>query len=90
MNTHFLDQARQLSVEDQLELVTVLWDDIAKRNVVPPPMDAQKQGLTDGLQTTKRTLMMWFRGTRSRHRRSHVSDDDPPGYVSPCCSRRIH
>ncbi len=45
MNTHFLDQARQLSVEDQLELVTVLWDDIAKRNVVPPPTDTQKAEL---------------------------------------------
>ncbi len=45
MNTHFLDQARQLSVEDQLELVTVLWDDIVKRNVVPPPTDAQKAEL---------------------------------------------
>ena len=42
MNTHLLDQTRQLSVEDQLELMTVLWDDIAKRNVVPPPTDAQK------------------------------------------------
>lgn len=45
MNTHLLDQARQLSVQDQLELVTVLWDDIAKRDVIPPPTDAQKAEL---------------------------------------------
>lgn len=45
MNTHLLDQARQLSVEDQLELVETLWDDIAKRNAVPPPTDAQKAEL---------------------------------------------
>jgi putative addiction module component (TIGR02574 family) len=45
MNTHLLDQARQLSVQDQLKLVTVLWDDIAKRNVVAPPTDAQKAEL---------------------------------------------
>ena len=45
MNTHPLDQARQLSVQDQLELVAVLRDDIAKRNVVPPPTGAQKAEL---------------------------------------------
>lgn len=41
MNTHLLDQARQLSVEEQLELVEALWDDIAKRHAVPPPTGAQ-------------------------------------------------
>ncbi len=45
MNTHLLDQARRLSVEEQLELVETLWDDIAKRNAVPPPTDAQKAEL---------------------------------------------
>lgn len=45
MNTHLLDQARLLSVEEQLELVESLWDDIAKRNAVPPPTDAQKAEL---------------------------------------------
>lgn len=45
MNTHLLDQARQLSVEEQLELVEALWDDIARRNTVPPPTDAQKEEL---------------------------------------------
>jgi putative addiction module component (TIGR02574 family) len=41
MNTHLLDQARQLSVQDQLALVEALWDDIAKRNAVPPSTAAQ-------------------------------------------------
>ncbi|MGQ0622558.1 MAG: addiction module protein [Panacagrimonas sp.] len=45
MNPHLLDQARQLSVQDQLELVEALWDVIAKRNAVPPPTDAQKAEL---------------------------------------------
>ena len=45
MNTYLLDQARQLSVEEQLELVEALWDDIARRNTVPPPTDAQKAEL---------------------------------------------
>jgi putative addiction module component (TIGR02574 family) len=45
MNTHLLDQARQLSVEEQLELVEALWDEIAKRNAIPPPTEAQKAEL---------------------------------------------
>lgn len=45
MNTYLLDQARQLSVEEQLELVEALWDDIAKRNATPTPTDAQKTEL---------------------------------------------
>ena len=45
MNTHLLDQARQLSVQDQIELVTVLWDDIAKRSAVPLPTETQKMEL---------------------------------------------
>ena len=45
MNTHLLEQARQLSVQDQLELVEALWDGIAKRNAVPPPTDAQTEEL---------------------------------------------
>ena len=45
MNTHLLDQARQLSVEEQLELVEALWDEIAKRNATPPPTDAQEAEL---------------------------------------------
>lgn len=49
MNTYLLDQARQLSVQDQLELVDALWDDIAKRGAVPPPTAAQVAGLEPGL-----------------------------------------
>lgn len=45
MRSHLLDQARQLSVQDQLALIEALWDDIAKRNAVPPPTDAQVAGL---------------------------------------------
>ncbi|WP_089724392.1 addiction module protein [Candidatus Thiosymbion oneisti] len=39
---HLLDQVRQLSVEEQLELVEALWDNIVERNAVPPLTDAQK------------------------------------------------
>ncbi len=42
MNTHLLEQARQLSVEEQLELVEALWDDLAERNTVMLPTAAQK------------------------------------------------
>lgn len=45
MNTRLFDEARQLSVEDQLELVEALWDEIAKRNATPPPTAAQKTEL---------------------------------------------
>lgn len=45
MNTHLLDQARQLCVQDQLALVEALWDDIAKRNAVPPPTAAKQEEL---------------------------------------------
>ena len=42
MNTHLLEQARQLSADEQLELVEALWDDLAERNAVPLPTAAQK------------------------------------------------
>lgn len=45
MNTQLLDQARQLSVEEQLELIEALWDNITKHNALPPPSDAQKTEL---------------------------------------------
>ncbi len=45
MNTEILAQARQLSVEEQLELVEALWDGIAKRSAVPAPADTQKAEL---------------------------------------------
>jgi len=45
MNTQLLEQARRLSVDERLELVEALWDDIAERNEVPQPTDAQKEEL---------------------------------------------
>lgn len=45
MNTQLLDQARRLSIEEQIELVEALWDDIASRNAVPHPTEAQKAEL---------------------------------------------
>ena len=41
MNAQLLNQARQLSLPDQIELVEALWDTIAQRNLVPPPSAAQ-------------------------------------------------
>jgi putative addiction module component (TIGR02574 family) len=41
MNTQLLDQARKLSVDEQIELVEALWDNIVERNAVPPLTEAQ-------------------------------------------------
>lgn len=41
MNTQLLAKARQLSVQDQLELVQALWDGIAQRDAAPALTDAQ-------------------------------------------------
>lgn len=41
MNAQLVFQARQLSVQDQLELAEALWEGIAERNAVPAPTDAQ-------------------------------------------------
>jgi putative addiction module component (TIGR02574 family) len=45
MNTSLFDQVRELSVEEQLELVEALWDSIVDRNTVPGPTNAQKAEL---------------------------------------------
>jgi len=45
MNAKLLDQARELDLADQLELVEALWDDVAARGAVPPPSAAQKAEL---------------------------------------------
>ena len=45
MNTQLLSQARQLSVQDQLELVEALWEGIAGQGDVPSPNEAQKAEL---------------------------------------------
>jgi putative addiction module component (TIGR02574 family) len=42
MNMQLLDQARQLSLDEQIELVEALWDHIVERNAVPPLTEAQK------------------------------------------------
>jgi putative addiction module component (TIGR02574 family) len=42
MNAQLLSQARQLSVQDQLELLEKLWEDIAERDAIPTPTEAQK------------------------------------------------
>jgi putative addiction module component (TIGR02574 family) len=45
MNTSLFDQVRELTVEEQLELVEALWDSIVDRNAVPGPTNAQKAEL---------------------------------------------
>ena len=45
MNVDLLDQARALSVSDQLDLVEALWNDIAQRDRIPLPTDAQRAEL---------------------------------------------
>ena len=41
MNPQLLEQARKLSVNEQIELVEALWDNIVERNAVPPLTQAQ-------------------------------------------------
>jgi putative addiction module component (TIGR02574 family) len=45
MNAQLLSQARQLSLQDQLELLGTLWEDISKIDAIPGPTDAQKAEL---------------------------------------------
>lgn len=45
MNTQLLDQARKLSLDEQIELVEALWDNIVERNAVPALTEAQKAEL---------------------------------------------
>jgi len=45
MNTSLLEQARELSVEEQLELVEALWNSLVDGNAVPGPTNAQKEEL---------------------------------------------
>ena len=62
MNTHLLDQARQLSLQDQLELVEALWDSIAQRNAAPLPTDAQTAELDRRLadhQANPNDVLAW-------------------------------
>lgn len=41
MNARLLDQARKLSVNEQIELVEALWDNIVERDAVPPMTQSQ-------------------------------------------------
>ncbi|MEO6907154.1 MAG: addiction module protein [Abditibacteriaceae bacterium] len=42
MNTQLLEEARQLTIDDQIDLVAALWDEIVKDDAVLLPTDAQK------------------------------------------------
>ena len=62
MNAQLLSQARQLSVQDQLELAEALWDGIAERNAIPGPSDAQKAEFDrrfDELQASPDDVVPW-------------------------------
>lgn len=48
---HLLNQVRQLSVEEQLELLGALWDNTIEWDAVPPLVDAQKVKLDRRLAT---------------------------------------
>jgi putative addiction module component (TIGR02574 family) len=44
MNTHLLDQARELSIDERLQLVEAIWDSIAESAALPLT-EAQKAEL---------------------------------------------
>lgn len=67
-----LEQARQLSLEEQLELVEALWDDIAKSNGVPPPTEAQRAELDRRLadhEANPDDVVSWSEVKASAHAR---------------------
>ncbi len=45
MNPHLLQQARELDVDEQIELVEAIWDGIVSRGAVPQLTQAQKTEL---------------------------------------------
>lgn len=45
MTTNLLDQARKLSLAEQIDLVEALWDSIAGQPDAPLPTDAQRAEL---------------------------------------------
>ena len=49
MNAQLLSQARQLSLQDQLELLEVLWEGIATSDAILGPTNAQKIELDNRL-----------------------------------------
>jgi putative addiction module component (TIGR02574 family) len=42
MNTHLLEQASALSIDEQLELVEAIWNGIKSRGVTPSLTEAQE------------------------------------------------
>jgi hypothetical protein len=42
MNTQLLQQARVLDIDEQIELVEVIWDGIVSRGATPPLTEASK------------------------------------------------
>lgn len=50
MNTQLLEEARHLTVDDQIELVAALWDDMAISDALPLPTEAQKAELDKRLE----------------------------------------
>ncbi len=45
MNTNLLEQASQLDIDEQIELVEAIWNGIIGRGVVPSITDLQKKEL---------------------------------------------
>lgn len=45
MNTQLFDQAKRLTLDEQIELVEALWDNIVERHGVPPITETQKAEL---------------------------------------------
>ena len=45
MNTHLLEQASVLDIEDQIELVEAIWNNIVSRGAAPSLTNAQKTEL---------------------------------------------
>ena len=45
MNTHLLQQASVLNVDEQIELVEAIWNGIVSRDAVPSLTEAQKTEL---------------------------------------------
>jgi putative addiction module component (TIGR02574 family) len=45
MNTHLLQQASILDIDDQIELVEAIWNNIVSRGAAPSLTDAQKTEL---------------------------------------------
>ena len=49
MQTELLQQAKQLDINEQIELVEAIWNNISKRDAVPVLTEAQKTELNSRL-----------------------------------------